>query len=86
MPFVRKYKDLNTNLDGLYQDIQKELQQDKDLTVSNETEGVINGVPFKSISAVRASLPRAITGTLREVTVSVAGHPDEWLLEMHTGT
>jgi len=82
---VRRYSDLNTDLDGLYQDIKKELQQDKDLTVANETEGVINGVPFKAISAVRASLPRAITGTLREVTVTIAGHPDEWLLEMHTG-
>jgi hypothetical protein len=85
LPFVRKYKDLNTDLDGLYQDIKKELQQDKDLTIANETEGVINDVPFKSITAVRASIPRAITGTLREVTVTVAGHPDEWLLEMHTG-
>ena len=85
MPFSRRYSDLNTDLDGLYQDIKKELQQDKDLTVANETEGVINGVPFKAISAVRASLPRAITGTLREVTVTIAGHPDEWLLEMHTG-
>jgi hypothetical protein len=85
LPFVRRYKDLNTDLDGLFQDIKKELQQDKDLTVSNETEGVINGVPFKAITAVRASLPRAITGTLREVTVTVAGLPDEWLLEMHTG-
>lgn len=82
---MRRYKDLNTDLDGLFQDIKKELQQDKDLTVSNETEGVINGVPFKAITAVRASLPRAITGTLREVTVTVAGLPDEWLLEMHTG-
>ena len=85
MPFVRKYKDLNTNLDGLYQDIKKELQQDKDLTVANETEGIINDVPFKTITAVRASLPRAITGTLREVTVTIAGYPDEWLLEMHAG-
>ena len=82
---MRKYKDLNTNLDGLYQDIKKELQQDKDLTVANETEGIINDVPFKTITAVRASLPRAITGTLREVTVTIAGYPDEWLLEMHAG-
>ena len=85
MPFVRRYRDLNTNLDGLYKDIKKELQQDKDLTIANETEGVINDVPFKSIIAVRASIPRAITGTLREVTVTIAGQPDDWLLEMHTG-
>jgi len=85
MPFVRRYRDLNTNLDALYQDIKKELQQDKDLTIANETVGVINDVPFKSIIAVRASIPRAITGTLREVTVTIAGQPDDWLLEMHTG-
>ncbi|MBL7080720.1 hypothetical protein ISS39_10385 [Candidatus Bathyarchaeota archaeon] len=85
MPFVRRYKDLSTNLDGLYQDIKKELQQDKDLTVINENIGVINDVPFKSITAARATIPRAITGTLREVNVTIAGQPDNWLLEMHTG-
>ena len=34
MPFIRRYKDLGTNLDGLYEDIKKELQQDKDLTIA----------------------------------------------------
>ena len=85
MPFVRKYKDLGTNLDALYDDIKKELQEDKDLTIVNENIGVINGVPFKTITATRATVPRAFTGTLREVTVSIAGEPDAWILELHTG-
>ena len=85
MPFVRRYKDLSTNLDGLYQDVKDVLQQDKDLTIISENIGVVNDVPFKSITAARATIPRAITGTLREVNVTIAGQPDNWLLEMHTG-
>lgn len=85
MPFVRRYKDLGTNLDTLFEDIKNELQQDKDLTIAVENNGVINGVPFKSITAARATVPRVITGTLREVTVTIAGVPDDWLLELHTG-
>ena len=86
MPFTRRYKDLSTNLDGLFKDISRELQEDKDLTIANETIGEVNGVPFKAVTAVRASLPRALTGTLREVTVTLAGTPDDWLLELHTGS
>ena len=86
MTFTRRYKDLSTNLDGLYKDIVKELQEDKDLTLVNETYGQVNEVPFKTVTAVRSSLPRAITGTLREVTVTLAGGPDDWLLELHTGS
>ena len=86
MPFTRRYKDLSTNLDGLFKDISRELQEDKDLTIANETIGEVNGVPFKAVTAVRASLPRALTGTLREVTVTLAGNPDDWLLELHTGS
>jgi len=86
MPFVRRYKDLGTDLDALYMDIISELQQEKDLEIGKETEGIINGVGFKSVTAMRASLPRAVTGTLREVSVTIAGEPDDWLLELHTGS
>lgn len=86
MPFVRRYKDLATNLDALYKDIVITLQQEKDLEVAKENEGIINGVGFKSVTAVRGSLPRAVTGTLREVTVTITGVPDDWLLELHTGS
>ncbi len=85
MVLTRRYKDLGTDLDGLFKDIKNELQQDKDLTITSETDGNINGVPFKSITAMRATVPRAITGTLREVSVTIAGVPDDWLIEVHAG-
>jgi hypothetical protein len=85
VPFVRRYKDLSTDLGGLYTDIVRELQQEKDLEIVKETNGVINDVGFRSVTAIRATVPRAVTGTLREVSVTVAGEPDDWLLELHTG-
>ena len=85
MVLTRRYKDLGTNLESLYKDIKKELQQDKDLTIISETNGNINNVPFMSMTAARLTVPRALTGTLREVTVTIAGEPDEWLLEVHAG-
>ena len=48
-------------------------------------KGNINGVDFMAITAAWSSVPRAVTGTLREVTVTLAGEPDDWLLELHTG-
>jgi len=85
MVLTRRYKDLGTDLDALYKDIKKELQQNKDLSIISETRGNVNDVPFMSMIAMRATVPRAVTGTLREVTVTIAGVPDDWLLEVHTG-
>lgn len=33
MPFVRRYKDMNTDLKALYKDISKELQNEKELNI-----------------------------------------------------
>jgi hypothetical protein len=85
MVLTRRYKDLGTDLEALYKDIKTELQQEKDLSITAETKGNVNGVDFRAITATRASVPRAVTGTLREVTVTIAGEPDDWLLELHTG-
>ena len=85
MPYVKRYKDLNTDLKAVYDDIKHELQTGKELNVVKEQDGTINGVPFKSIFAVRESVPKALTGTLREVTVTITGVPEDWLLEVHTG-
>jgi hypothetical protein len=85
MPYVKRYKDLNTDLKAVYDDIKHELQTGKELNVVKEQDGTVNGVPFKSIFAVRESVPKALTGTLREVTVTVTGTADDWLLEVHTG-
>jgi hypothetical protein len=85
MVLTRRYKDLDTDLSSLYKDIKKELQQEKDLTIISESHGSINNVPFNSVIAARATVPRFVTGTLREVTVTITGVPDDWLLEVHTG-
>jgi hypothetical protein len=85
MPFVRRYKDMNTDLDTLYKDIVKELQNEKELNIAKELKGDINGVPFLSVTANRASIPKMIIGTLREVTVTITGTKNDYLVEMHTG-
>ena len=69
----------------MYKSIKKELQQNKDLSIVSETHGSINDVPFMSMTATRVTVPRALTGTLREVTVTIAGVPDDWVLEVHAG-
>ena len=85
MVFVRRYKGLNTNLDALYNDIVQELQNTKELNISNELKGNVNNVPFRSVTATRVNLPRVIVGALREVTVTISGKPEDYLIEMHSG-
>ena len=76
---------MNTNLDALYKDIVKELQNEKELNIGRELKGDVNGVPFMSVTSNRATIPKLVTGTLREVTVTITGEPNDYLLEMHTG-
>jgi len=85
MPFIRRYKDLNTDLDSLYKDIVKELQNEKELNIGKELKGDVNKVPFMSVTAYRSSIPKLVTGTLREVTVTITGKANDYLIEMHTG-
>jgi hypothetical protein len=85
MPFVRRYKDMNTDLEALYKDIVKELQNEKELNIGKELKGDINSVPFMSVTAYRSSIPKLVTGTLREVTITITGEKDDYLIEMHTG-
>lgn len=85
MPFVRKYKDMNTDLEALYKDIVKELQNEKELDIGQELKGDVNGVPFMSVTAYRSSIPKLVTGTLREVTVTITGTSNDYLIELHTG-
>jgi len=44
---------LNTNLDGIYQGMIKQLQAQEDLDIVSELEGDNDGKPFKTIMAVR---------------------------------
>ena len=85
MPFVRRYKDMDTNLKALYKDVVSELQNEKELNIGTELSGDVNDIPFMSVTAHRASMPKALTGTLREVTVTISGKPNDYIIEMHTG-
>ena len=86
MPFVRRFKELDTDLLALYKDIAAELQNEKELNIGTELSGDLNGIPFMSVTAQRASVPNALTGTLREVTVTITGQPNDYLIELHTGS
>lgn len=85
MPSVRRYMNLGTDLETLYKAIVGELQENKELNVVRELKGEINSKPFRSVTAVRGSIPRAFVGALREVTVTLTGEPDDFLVEIHTG-
>ena len=85
MPFVRRYKDMDTSLKALYKDIVSELQNEKELNIGTELSGDVNNVPFMSVTAHRANMPKALTGTLREVTITISGKPNDYIIEMHTG-
>jgi hypothetical protein len=85
MVFVRRYKDMDTNLLALYKEVVSELQNEKELNIGTELSGDMNGIPFMSVTAQRANLPKALTGTLREVTFTITGKPNDYLVELHTG-
>jgi len=76
---------MDTNLKALYKDIASELQNEKELNIGTELSGDVNGVPFMTVTALRASMPKALTGTLREVTVTISGRSNDYLIELHTG-
>ena len=86
MQFVKHYRDLNKNLDGVYKGMLKELQAQKDLDIVNELKGENDGIPFRTIVAVRTNVPRAFVGALREVTFTITGEPDDYVVEVHTGS
>ena len=84
--FVRRYKDLDTDLDALHIGVVKELQSVKEMNVTNDMKGKVNEKPFRNITAVRATIPRALVGSLREITVTITGTPTDFLVEVHTGS
>ncbi|NIQ06619.1 MAG: hypothetical protein GWO20_13090, partial [Candidatus Korarchaeota archaeon] len=73
------------DLEGLYKGIVEDLQESKELEVVKELKGEVNGKPFKSVTAVRRSLPRAFVGAVREVTVTITGTSNDFILEIHMG-
>jgi hypothetical protein len=50
------YKGLQTSIDKLYQEIEQELENEKNLRIVAEMKGDMNGKPLRSITAVNKSL------------------------------
>ena len=56
MARVEHFKDLDTNIDNLYNSIKDEIQKEKSLKLVSEVKGEMNGRPLRSITAVNTSL------------------------------
>lgn len=85
MTLVRRYKHLETDLEKLFTDIVAEIRKEPKLNIVSVMNGDVNGVPMMSVIASRTSIPKILVGTLREVTVTISGNPDDYLIEMHVG-
>jgi hypothetical protein len=85
MARVEHYTGLQTNLDNLYQSIKEELQKEKKLKIVAEFRGEMNGKPLRSITAVNTSLV-VLAGALREITISIMGDPDNFAVEVGSGS
>jgi len=83
---VRRYKDSSVDIQAVLKGIKEFLQETKDLNIMNEINGKIDGKPFLSLTAVKTTAPRLLVGALREITISLTGFPDDFLVEVHTGT
>jgi hypothetical protein len=81
---VQHYRELDTNLDNLYNNIKQVLEAQKELRIVSEYKGLLNGVPLRSIVAVNTS-PKVWVGSLREIHVSITGNPDDYAVEVASG-
>ena len=85
MARVEHYKNLQTNIDNLYDIIKQEIQEEKNLKIVSEIKGEINGKPLRSVTAVNKSLV-VLAGALREITVSIIGDSDDFAVEVASGS
>ena len=85
---IRRYKNMKTDLDSLYDDLLDELHREKELNIASNLEGKVKGTkkPFKSITAVRACMPDGLVGALRELTITITGDPNDFVVEIHAGS
>ena len=84
MARVEHFKDLDTNIDNLYNSIKEEIQKEKSLKLVSEVKGEMNGRPLRSITAVNTSLI-VLAGALREITVSIVGNSKDFAVEVASG-
>jgi hypothetical protein len=72
MTRIEHFTKLDTNIDNLYNSIKEELSKEKNLKIVSEIKGEMNGMPLRSITAVKKSLV-VLAGALRDISVSIIG-------------
>ena len=85
MSKVQHYKNLNSNLDKIYNIIKDTINQEHNLKIVSEYKGFLNSVPLRSIIAINNS-PKVIVGALREIHVSITGEPNDYAIEVASGS
>ncbi len=85
MARVEHFKDLDTNIDNLYNSIKEEILKEKSLKLVSEVKGEMNGRPLRSITAVNTSLV-VLAGALREITISIVGDSKDFAVEVASGS
>src|SRR6188472_1349003 len=82
---VEHYKNLQTNIDNLYNRIKQEIQQEKNLKIVSEIKGEMNSKPLHSLTAVNLSVV-VLAGALREITISIIGASNDFAIEVASGS
>jgi uncharacterized membrane protein len=84
MSKVQHYKNLNSNLEKIYEIIKDTINEEHNLKIVSEYKGLLNSVPLRSIMAINNS-PKVIVGSLREIHVSITGDPNDYAIEVASG-
>jgi hypothetical protein len=85
MSKVQHYKNLNSNLDNIYNIIKETINEEHNLKIASEYKGFLNSVPLRSIIALNNS-PKVIVGALREIHISITGEPNDYAIEVASGS
>ncbi len=85
MSKVQHYKGINSNLEKIYSVIKDTINEENNLKIVSEYKGLLNGIPLRSIMALNNS-PKVIVGSLREIHVSITGEPNDYAIEVASGS
>ena len=86
MSIVKRFKNMDSSLTDLYRDIVTEIKKEKELKITNKLEGKTkNGKSFLSVGAARVSPPTKVSGEIRELTITITGTSNDYVVEIHTG-
>ncbi len=86
MSIVKRYKNMDSSLTDIFEDVLTEIEKEKELKIINKLKGETkNGKPFLSVSATRVGVPTNIFGEVRELTITITGTSNDYVVETHVG-